>query len=125
VRGGPDPRAGDGEVVEFLGVDGGAPPGPPGLGEVVDGEGGRVAGVIPSLERDDQQRPAEDRMVLPTNNLHRRQLTCLGGIRRTAFIGVPRRGAEASAIAAAGTGVSDSRWCFSAGSQPLVPARGA
>ncbi len=69
------------EVVELLGVDAREAAGPPRLGEVVQGQGGRVARVVPPLEGDDEQRLAEGGMAFPAHNVHNAKVPAGGGQR--------------------------------------------
>ena len=58
---------GGGEVVEDLGVDVGEGLGAPLLGQVVDGGGGGVAGVVPALERGEQDAARRAGRAGPTS----------------------------------------------------------
>ena len=61
---------GDGEVVEVLGINRGAAGRVPLAGQVVEGERGRVAGVVPALEGDHDQGPVKGRALIPMDQLH-------------------------------------------------------
>src|SRR5436190_21122056 len=63
-------RPGGGEVEELLAVDRGEGAGVQGRGQVLRGGRGGVAGVAPALERGDQHRPPELRLLIPRDQFH-------------------------------------------------------
>ena len=66
-----DMGAGLGEVVELLGVDGGERLASPLDEQVTDGAGRRFAGVVPALERGDEDRFVQVRVLEPPDVVHR------------------------------------------------------
>ena len=84
-------RAVDLEVVELLGVDGADDPGAPDLDEVVDDRRGRVRGVVPALERRDDDRVDQVRDVLDLDHGDHPMTPHLGADGPPRFLGAPAR----------------------------------
>ena len=119
-----DDGPGHGEVVELLRVDGGARLGVPLPGEVVEGQGGGVAGIVPPLEGDHEQRPAQGRPVRPVDESH--LPIKVPGLDRPSRAGnaLRRAGRPRPPSRTPARRPSPGAQRFPAGTQELVPGRG-